>query len=176
MSKKLNILLVTAFLTAFINSTDNMVFAQDDEGNYVSVDEVDLSNEQYESPADKGQVKDLKGRLKGLKQLRKTVAGNLETAGDDIVDNTSLLSDIDNLMSDIENAEFGELTQGEYLELVKDHSKLIDTVKKYQTEMELASERGDLELTQSKDEEEEKGIKPVDIGETMGDDESEEED
>lgn len=169
--KKLSILLFIAIFTGFITFTNSQVFAKgDSDGEYTDIDDVDLSNEEYDELADKGQIKDLKGRLTELKKLRKIVAGNLETAGDDVVDNTSLLSDIDRLISDIEDAKLGELTQGEYLELVKDHVSLIDTVKKYDTEMELASERGDLTLTDNAEEKDE--LEPIDVGKSINDDDN----
>lgn len=156
MQKKIIYLFIFAFLFGFIIFTNNSVFAgDDDDDGKIDIDDVSLSGDEAEMPADKGQMRDLKGRISGLKSLRKTIENNQKTMGDDIIDNTSLLSDIDRLISDLENAEEGELTQGEYFALVRDHVDFIEKVKNCDTEMDLAQERGELTIIEGNDEVEE---------------------
>ena len=156
MRKKISYLFIFAFLFGFIIFTNNAVFAGDDEdedNRKINIDDVSLSGEEAELPADKGQISNLKGRIKGLKSLRKTIKNNQKTMGDDIIDNTSLLSDIDRLISDLENAEEGELTQAEYFALVRDHVDFMEKVENCDTEMELAKERGELTIVEDEEEE-----------------------
>ena len=148
MGKKLFHLFILAFLFGFIVFTDNTLLAGDDDedNGQIDIDDVSLSGDEAEMLADKGQIRDLKGRINGLKTLRITIENNQKTMGDDIIDNTSLLSDIDRLISDLENAEEGELTQGEYFALVRDHVDFLKKVENCDTEMKLAEERGELKI------------------------------
>lgn len=150
MQKKANILLISAFLLSFI-TIDNVVLAggkprakapKEQVGEKVDIDDVNLSAEEEEMLADKGQIKDLKSRIGLFNKYRKEIEENAKNCGDDLVDSTSMLSDIDRHISDLEAAELGELTQGEYFDLVRDSADLAKSIEKYYAEIEAIVERG----------------------------------
>lgn len=150
MQKKANILLISAFLLSFI-TIDNVVLAggrpkakapKEQVGEKVDIDDVNLSAEEEEMLADKGQIKDLKSRIGLFNKYRKGIEENAKNCGDDLVDSTSMLSDIDRHISDLEAAELGELTQGEYFDLVRDSADLAKSIEKYYAEIEAIVERG----------------------------------
>lgn len=159
MQKKVNILLVFAVLLSFITISSNAVFAgkkrgkaQNEEvGERVDIDDVDLSNEEAEMLADKGQIKDLKARIGLFNKYRKGIEENAKNCGDELVDSTSMLSDIDRHISDLEAAELGELTQGEYFDLVRDSADLAKSIENYYAEIDAAVERGQARIKEIKD-------------------------